>query len=96
MASRLRVTVAAAALLSTSATLGHAQTAPAATAPAATPPQLVDALYGVFGRHPHARAVHAKGIVLEGTFAPSPEAASISRAPHLQATSVPEGAFTET
>lgn len=54
----------------------------------ATPVQLVDALNGVFGQHA-ARAVHAKGIVLEGRFTPSPSAASISKAPHLQATAVP-------
>jgi catalase len=54
-----------------------------------TPTQLVDALNGVFGQHPGARAVHAKGIVLEGTFTPSSNASSISKAPHLQKTSVP-------
>jgi catalase len=54
-----------------------------------TPTQLVDALNGVFGQHAGARAVHAKGIVLEGRFTPSPSAASISKAAHLQATAVP-------
>lgn len=54
-----------------------------------TPTQLVDALNGVFGKHAGARAVHAKGIVLEGRFTPSPAAAAISKAPHLQATAVP-------
>jgi catalase len=54
-----------------------------------TPTQLVDALNGVFGKHAGARAVHAKGVVLEGQFTPSPSAASISKAPHLQATAVP-------
>jgi catalase len=57
-------------------------------APAPTPDQLVDALNGVFGQH-HARAVHAKGVILEGTFAPSDTASSISKAPHLQKASVP-------
>ena len=59
-----------------------------AEAPAPTPDQLVDALNGVFGQH-HARAVHAKGVILEGTFAPSHTASSISKAPHLQKASVP-------
>ncbi|MCS4250149.1 catalase family peroxidase [Pseudomonas sp. BIGb0164] len=54
-----------------------------------TPTQLVDALNGVFGKHAGARAVHAKGTVLEGRFTPSPAAAAISKAPHLQATAVP-------
>jgi len=54
-----------------------------------TPTQLVDALNGVFGKHAGARAVHAKGLVLEGRFTPSPGAAAISKAPHLQATAVP-------
>lgn len=49
-----------------------------------TPVQLVDALNGVFGVHPGARAVHAKGVVLEGTFKASSSAASISKAAHLQ------------
>jgi catalase len=51
--------------------------------------QLVDALQALFGVHPGYRAVHAKGIVCEGTFSPAPTAASVSRAPHLQDVSVP-------
>ncbi|MBU3895646.1 catalase family peroxidase [Serratia rubidaea] len=51
--------------------------------------QLVNALYAVFGRHPYARAVHAKGIVLRGNFTPSPDARTISSAPHLQKTTLP-------
>lgn len=60
------------------------------TAKHATPVELVDAINGVFGKQePDARAVHAKGVNLRGTFAPSPAAASISKAVHLQQTSVP-------
>lgn len=67
-----------------------AQTATsAAPAQTSTPEQLVDALNGVFGKHPGARAVHAKGIVLEGSFAPSRQASTISKAPHLQRAAVP-------
>jgi catalase len=51
--------------------------------------QIVDALYALFGVHPGYRAVHAKGIVCEGTFSPAATAASVSRAPHLQGTAVP-------
>ena len=50
---------------------------------------LVDALHALFGVHPGYRAVHAKGIVCEGTFSPAATAASVSRAPHLQGTAVP-------
>jgi catalase len=49
----------------------------------ATPKQLVQALHTAFGEH-HARAVHAKGIILEGEFTPAPEAAILTKAFHLQ------------
>jgi catalase len=54
-----------------------------------TPAQLVDGLNVAFGRHPDARAIHAKGIVLQGEFTPSRAASSISKAPHMQHTAVP-------
>ena len=54
-----------------------------------TPAELVDALNGVFVKQTDNRAVHAKGIVLEGKFTPSADAASLSKAPHLQAMAVP-------
>src|SRR3954471_9937628 len=50
-----------------------------------SPGQLVDALHTAFGTH-QARAVHAKGIILEGEFAPDANAASLTRAMHLQKT----------
>ena len=50
---------------------------------------LVDALNAIFGTHPGYRAVHAKGIVCEGTFTPAAAAASLSRAAHFQRDSVP-------
>jgi catalase len=50
---------------------------------------LVDALHSLFGVHPGYRAVHAKGIVCEGTFSPAATAATVSRAPHLQGVPVP-------
>jgi catalase len=49
----------------------------------ATPRQLVEVIHGIFGEH-HARAVHAKGIILEGKFTPDPAAATLTKAPHLQ------------
>src|SRR3974377_1916710 len=41
------------------------------------------------GVHPGFRPAHAKGILLTGTFTPSPEAASLTRAPHLLRVSAP-------
>jgi catalase len=40
---------------------------------------MVDALHSAFGTH-HARAVHAKGVLLAGTFAPSPETRQLTNA----------------
>jgi catalase len=51
--------------------------------------QIVDAINGVFGRQARNRAVHAKGIVLSATFAPSARAHELSRAPHLQRAPTP-------
>lgn len=55
----------------------------------ATSQQMVDALHAAFGKHPHARAVHAKGIILEGDFTPDKAAKSLSIAPHLQGGTIP-------
>jgi catalase len=63
-------------------TFAIAQEAPASQK--SVPEQLVDAFNGVFGVHPGARANHAKGVVLEGTFTPNPSAASVSKAAHFQ------------
>src|SRR3954449_6501900 len=43
----------------------------------------------IFGLHPGFRAAHAKGLMLAGTFSPAPEAASLTRAPHLSRASTP-------
>ncbi len=59
------------------------------TQTAATPGQMVDALHAAFGRHPNARAVHAKGIILEGDFTPTADAKSLTVAPHLQGKTIP-------
>ncbi|HTY55474.1 MAG TPA: catalase family peroxidase [Candidatus Binataceae bacterium] len=51
----------------------------------ATPEQIVDGLNAVFGKQtPGVRAVHAKGIVLEGSFKACEAAALVCKAPHLQ------------
>jgi len=41
------------------------------------------------GVHPGFRAAHAKGVLLTGSFTPTSEAASITRAPHVQQPSTP-------
>jgi catalase len=41
------------------------------------------------GPHPGFRPAHAKGILLTGEFKPSPEAAGLTRAPHVQRASTP-------
>jgi len=61
--------------LPASAASGDAQT---------TPTELVDSMNGLFGKQTYGRAIHAKGIVLEGRFAPSREASSLSKAIHLR------------
>ncbi len=51
--------------------------------------QMVDALHAAFGKHPNARAVHAKGIILEGDFKPSAEAKKLTIAAHFQHGTIP-------
>jgi catalase len=43
----------------------------------------------LFGLHPGFRPAHAKGVMLTGTFKPSPGARAITRAPHLTRESTP-------
>jgi catalase len=54
-----------------------------------TPTQAIDAANQVFGTHPRFRALHAKGVLLHGTFTGLPGAAALSRATHLQGEPVP-------
>lgn len=49
-----------------------------------TPQEAVDAANSAFGRHAGYRALHAKGILCQGTFRASGEAAELSTAAHLQ------------
>ncbi len=46
--------------------------------------EIIDAVTAVTGKHPGYRALHAKGSLLSGEFTPSPEAATLTTAPHLQ------------
>ncbi|WP_264714216.1 catalase family peroxidase [Limobrevibacterium gyesilva] len=51
--------------------------------------QIVDAMNKLFGMHPGYRANHAKGIVTEGSFRASPEAAALSRAALFDGSTIP-------
>src|SRR5437867_10508094 len=51
--------------------------------------KLLDALDKISGLHPGFRPAHAKGLMCTGTFAPSPEAAKLTRAPHANKPSTP-------
>jgi catalase len=58
----------------------HAQTEGQTHSPA----ELVDSLHTAFGQH-HARAVHAKGVILEGEFTPDAHGHELTKAAHFQA-----------
>lgn len=75
------VGVAAASLLSPSPNASAAE-------PHETPASMVGALHSAFGDH-HVRAVHAKGVILEGRFTASPEALTLSRAPVFASGTIP-------
>jgi catalase len=51
--------------------------------------ELLAQLDTTFGLHPGFRAAHAKGMMLSGTFTPSREAVSLTRAPHATRNSTP-------
>jgi catalase len=50
---------------------------------------LLETFDTIFGQHPGFRPAHAKGVLLTGTFTPSREAASLTRAPHITRPSTP-------
>jgi catalase len=60
----------------------------AANADNPLPTQIVDLANKVDGVHPGFRAFHAKGVVVEGSFKASPEAARLSRATLFNGTSI--------
>src|SRR5215469_4356914 len=51
--------------------------------------QIVDAMNKAFGIHPGYRANHAKGLVTEGSFKPSPDAATLSKASLFAGPAIP-------
>src|SRR5215469_14586603 len=50
---------------------------------------IINAFDTIFGVHPGFRPAHAKGVLLNGTFTPAPEAVSLTRAPHIVRESTP-------
>ncbi|KAF9508298.1 hypothetical protein BS47DRAFT_1350603 [Hydnum rufescens UP504] len=50
---------------------------------------LITGFQDLFGKHPGFRPNHARGVLLTGTFVPSPFAAALSSAPHFNRSSVP-------
>ncbi len=53
-----------------------------------TPDDAIEAIRGTGGARPGYRALHAKGTLYRGTFTATPEAARLSRAKHLDGTTV--------
>lgn len=51
--------------------------------------QIVDALQTRYGAHPGFRSNHAKGIVVQGSFTPTPQAAELSRSPLFTTATLP-------
>jgi catalase len=54
-----------------------------------TATQTVDTMNKLWGRHPGIRANHAKGVVVEGSFTPTPDAARLSKANIFAGAAVP-------
>lgn len=50
---------------------------------------LLQQMEALFGQHPGFRPAHAKGILLSGSFTPSAEARTLTRAPHMSRESTP-------
>jgi catalase len=62
------------------AMMESASAAPPPVPPNQSPQDLVNALHAAFGQH-HGRAVHTKGVIMEGTFSPAKEAQELTSAP---------------
>jgi catalase len=62
---------------------------PVAAQDAALETQIVDAMNKAYGVHPGFRANHAKGVVAEGTFIATPEAARLSKAVIFNGSPIP-------
>lgn len=62
---------------------------PAVAQDGSTAEQTIDVMNTLFGKHPGKRANHAKGVVAEGSFTPSADAAKLSKASLFQGPAVP-------
>ncbi len=62
---------------------------PAMAQDASTAEQIVGIMNKLWGQHAGLRANHAKGVVVEGTFTPAPEAAGLSKASVFKGPAVP-------
>jgi catalase len=62
---------------------------PVSAQDASTAEKTIDVMNELFGKHPGMRANHAKGIVAQGNFIPSAEAAQLSKASLFRERSVP-------
>ena len=80
MSARQRFSIAAISTALWAICAGSANAQSASTPPRETPLSLVNALHDAFGEH-HARAVHTKGVMLEGIFTPSADARRITKEP---------------
>ncbi|OBH26778.1 catalase [Mycobacterium sp. E342] len=54
-----------------------------------TPDEAIEAIRGTGGAQPGCRALHAKGTLYRGTFTATPDAAMLTRAKHLDGSTVP-------
>ena len=69
--------------------LALAAGAPARAQEASTAEQTIDVMNKLWGKNPGFRANHAKGVVVEGSFTPSKEAAALSKASLFAGPAVP-------
>ncbi|MDB5406997.1 MAG: catalase [Rhodospirillales bacterium] len=76
-------------MLAAVAALGFASPEPGWAEDEAVETQIVDAMNKLFGTHPEFRANHAKGVVVEGSFKASPEAAALSKAILFDGSTIP-------
>ncbi|KXJ86477.1 catalase-like domain-containing protein [Microdochium bolleyi] len=60
-----------------------AQAAPVSPSNEDLPMNLVNKMQSIFGKHPGFRTTHAKGLLVEGTFKPTPEAKTLTTAAHF-------------
>jgi catalase len=81
--SKVRLTFAIAGLMALGCTL------PTFADEAPVEVQIVDVMNKLFGAHPGFRANHAKGVVAEGSFKASPDAAQLSKAALFSGASIP-------